>query len=160
MKSIVVAYDQVRGIGAHNDLLWQRDLPADLRHFKELTMGGSLIMGRNTFESIGRALPGRENIVVTHHPIDALDIIAVDSLAAAYAAAHGNQFVIGGASIYAQALPDVDVVYATEVHERFPAAEVFFPTLGDEWQERSREPHLADEKNKYAYDFVTYVRAS
>ncbi len=158
MKSIVVAYDQKRGIGAHNDLLWQRDVPADLRHFKNLTMGGSLIMGRNTFESIGRALPGRENIVVTHRPLDMTDIIAVDSLAAAYAAAHGNQFIIGGASIYEQALPDIDVVYATEVHETFPVADVFFPELSDEWHERARETHPADERNKYAYDFVTYVR--
>ena len=159
MKSIVVAYDAMLRIGAENDLLWKRDLPADLRHFKELTMGGSLIMGRNTFDSIGRALPGRENIVMTHRPLDAVDAVAVDSLAAAYAAAHGNQFIIGGASIYAQALPDVDVVYATEVHEAFPESEVFFPMLGNEWQERSREPHPADEKNKYPYDFVTYVRA-
>lgn len=158
MKSIVVAYDQARGIGAHNDLLWQRDLPADLRHFKELTMGGSLIMGRNTFESIGRALPGRENIVVTHRPLDVENVIAVNSLVAAYAGAHGNQFVIGGASIYEQALPDVDVVYATEVQETFPEAEVFFPALGDEWHERAREEFPADECNKYAYDFVTYVR--
>ncbi len=159
MRSIVVAYDRARGIGAHNDLLWQRDLPADLRHFKELTMGGSLIMGRNTYESIGRALPGRENIVVTHRPIDALGIVAVDSLAAAYTAAHGNQFVIGGASIYEQALADVDMIYATEVDETFPEAEVFFPALDDAWQERSRESFDADDRNKYSYDFVTYARA-
>ena len=99
MKSIVVAYDSHRGIGASNDLLWQRDLPADLTHFKKLTMGGSLIMGRNTFESIGRALPGRENIVVTHRPLDVVDVIAVNSLAAAYEKAHGNQFIIGGGQI-------------------------------------------------------------
>lgn len=159
MKSIVVAYDQKRGIGAKNDLLWQRDLPADLRHFKELTMGGSLIMGRNTYESIGRALPGRENIVVTHRPLDAVDVIAVDSLAAAYAAAHGNQFIIGGGQIYEQSLPDADVVYATEVAETFTTAEVFFPALGEGWREASRESHPSDERNKYAYDFVTYVRS-
>lgn len=159
MKSIVVAYDQKRGIGARNDLLWQRDLPADLRHFKELTMGGSLIMGRNTYESIGRALPGRENIVVTHRPLDAVDVIAVDSLAAAYAAAHGNQFIIGGGQIYEQSLPDADVVYATEVAETFTTAEVFFPALGEGWREASRESHPSDERNKYAYDFVTYVRS-
>ncbi len=158
MKSIVVAYDQKRGIGARNDLLWQRDLPADLKHFKLLTMGGSLIMGRNTFESIGRALPGRENIVVTHRPLDEVEVIAVDSLAAAYAAAHGNQFIIGGGQIYEQALPDVRVVYATEVAETFPAAEVFFPALGSDWREVARESHPSDERNKYAYDFVTYVR--
>lgn len=158
MKSIVVAYDQRRGIGAANDLLWQRDLPADLKHFKELTMGGSIIMGRNTFRSIGRALPGRENIVVTHGSLNVVDVIAVNSLAAAYAAAHGNQFVIGGGQIYEQSLPDVDIIYATEVAETFPVADVFFPPLGDEWQEVAREQHMADDRNKYAYSFVTYSR--
>lgn len=158
MKSIVVAYDSRRGIGASNDLLWQRDLPADLAHFKKLTMGGSLIMGRNTFESIGRALPGRENIVVTHRPLDVVDVIAVDSLAGAYEAAHGNQFIIGGGQIYNQSLADVDVVYATEVHETFSQAEVFFPELDDTWHEVAREAHAADDRNKYAYDFVTYTR--
>lgn len=158
MKSIVVAYDRARGIGANNDLLWGRDLPADLRHFKDLTAGGSLIMGRKTFESIGRTLPGRENIVVTHRPLDTVDVIAVDSLASAYRLAHGNQFIIGGASIYEQALSDVDVVYATEVDQVFPEAEVFFPPLGEDWQERSRESFEADDRNKYPYDFVTYVR--
>lgn len=160
MKSIVVAYDRARGIGANNDLLWGRDLPADLRHFKGLTTGGSLIMGRKTFESIGRALPGRENIVVTHRPLDAVDVIAVDSLASAYRLAHGNQFVIGGASIYKQALSDVDVIYATEVDQVFPEAEVFFPALGEGWRERSRESFEADDRNKYPYDFVTYVRTA
>lgn len=158
MKSIVVAYDSHRGIGASNDLLWQRDLPADLAHFKKLTMGGSLIMGRNTFESIGRALPGRENIVVTHRPLDVVDVVAVDSLAKAYKTAHGNQFIIGGGQIYNQSLADVDVVYATEVHETFSQAEVFFPELGDDWREVAREAHAADDRNKYAYDFVTYAR--
>jgi dihydrofolate reductase len=158
MKSIVVAYDSRRGIGAANDLLWQRDLPADLAHFKMLTMGGSLIMGRNTFESIGRALPGRENIVVTHRPLDVVDVVAVDSLDAAYNVAHGNQFIIGGGQIYEQSLKDADVVYATEVHASFPQAEIFFPELGNEWRETARESHSADERNKYAYDFVTYVR--
>ena len=158
MKSIVVAYDRARGIGANNDLLWGRDLPADLRHFKDLTAGGSLIMGRKTFESIGRALPGRENIVVTHRPLDTVDVIAVDSLASAYRLAHGNQFIIGGASICEQALSGVDVVYATEVDQVFPEAEVFFPLLGEDWQERSRESFEADDRNKYPYDFVTYVR--
>jgi len=158
MKSIVVAYDSHRGIGASNDLLWQRDLPADLAHFKKLTMGGSLIMGRNTFESIGRALPGRENIVVTHRPLDVVDVVAVDSLAKAYKTARGNQFIIGGGQIYNQSLADVDVVYATEVHETFSQAEVFFPELGDDWREVAREAHAADDRNKYAYDFVTYAR--
>ena len=156
MKSIIVAYDERRGIGAGNDLLWHRDLPADLAHFKQLTMGGSIIMGRKTFESIGRALPGRESIVVSHGHIDAVDAIAATSLPDAYAAAHGNIFVIGGGQIYEQVLTDVDLIYATEVHASFPQATVFFPVLGPEWREVARETHVADERNKYAYDFVTY----
>lgn len=158
MKSIVVAYDVSRAIGVQGDLPWKRDLPADLRHFRDLTMGGSIIMGRNTYESIGRALPGRENIVVTHRALDATDVIAVDSLTAAYGAAHGNQFIIGGASVYGQALADVDVIYATEVQAEFADADTFFPVLDTEWQERARELHVADETNRYPYDFVTYVR--
>ena len=158
MKSIVVAYDQQRGIGAAGDLLWQRDLPADLAHFKQLTMGGSIIMGRNTYESIGRALPGRENIVVSHRPVDAVDVIAVTSLSSAYAAAHGNIFVIGGGRIYEQAIDDVDMIYATEVYASFPEATVFFPSLGREWREAARESYMADDRNKYDYDFVTYKK--
>lgn len=158
MKQIVVAYDQTRAIGAHNQLPWGHELPADLRHFRDLTMGGSMIMGRTTFESIGRALPGRESIVVTHRPLDMADVVAVDSLAAAYRAARGAQFIIGGASIYEQSLPDVDVVHATEVHHTFAQADTFFPALGDDWVEQSREPHTADADNHYDYDFVTYVR--
>ena len=155
---MVVAYDRMRGIGADNDLLWQRQLPADLAHFKELTMGNSIVMGRNTYESIGRALPGRENIVVTHRPIDAVDVIAVKSLQDAYKAAHGNIMIIGGASIYEQALPDTDIVYATEVDAVFPQATAFFPGLDDNWSEATREHHAQDERNAFNYDFVTYRR--
>ena len=155
---MVVAYDRQRGIGADNDLLWQRQLPADLAHFKELTMGSSIVMGRNTYESIGRALPGRENIVVTSRPIDAVDVVAVKSLQDAYKAAHGNIMIIGGGSIYEQALPDTDLVYATEVDAVFPQATVFFPGLGEHWSEAAREHHGKDERNAFNYDFVTYRR--
>ncbi len=158
MKSIVVAYDNNRGIGANNDLLWQRDLLADLAHFKTLTTGKSIVMGRKTYESIGRALPNRENIVVSHALSDADGIVVVASLAEAYERASGEIVIIGGASIYEQALPDVDTIYATEVDAVFPQAEVFFPVFGDDWRETAREHHEADERNKYAYDFVTYER--
>lgn len=155
---MVVAYDRQRGIGADNDLLWQRQLPADLAHFKGLTMGSSIVMGRNTFESIGRALPGRENIVVTHRPIDVVDVIAVKSLQDAYNVSHGNIMIIGGGSIYEQALPDADLIYATEVDAVFSNATVFFPELDAEWTEMAREHHGQDERNAYNYDFVTYRR--
>lgn len=159
MKSIVVAYDLNRGIGADNELLWLRDLPDDIQHFRDMTMGGTIIMGRKTFDSIGKALPGRQSIVVTHRLLDLPDVLAVDSLAEAYAAAEREIFIIGGGSIYEQALKDTDVVYATEVQASFPAATVFFPALDGNWQEKEREHHTADERNKYDFDFVTYVRA-
>lgn len=158
MKSIVVAYDQSRAIGAHGALPWGRSLPADLRHFRELTTDGSVIMGRKTYESIGKALPHRENIVVSRQPIADVGVIVAASLVDAYKKAHGNQFIIGGASVYQQALADVDVIYATEVKATFSDADAYFPPLGREWRERARESHIADERNVYGYDFVTYVR--
>ncbi len=155
---IVVAYDRNRGIGANNDLLWGRDLPRDLAHFKELTIGGSLVMGRNTFDSIGRALPGRQTIVVTGRPLDVPGVAVASSLERAYAQAEGEIYIAGGQSIYEQSLPDVDTVYATEVDASFDAATVFFPSLGGEWREVSREHHERDERNRYDIDFVTYRR--
>jgi dihydrofolate reductase len=159
MKSIIVAYDKNHGIGAANDLLWQRDLPADLTRFKELTTGHPIIMGRKTFESIGRALPNRRNIVVSHHDVDAEVIETAASLDEALALVGDHDcFVIGGGQVYEQALPLIDRVYATEVGETFPA-EVFFPVLSaTEWSETAREHHTRDERNKYDFDFVTYER--
>ncbi|HEU0266771.1 MAG TPA: dihydrofolate reductase, partial [Candidatus Saccharimonadaceae bacterium] len=85
MRNIVVAYDEHYGIGADNDLLWQRDLPSDLRHFRELTLGQAVIMGHKTFESIGRPLPGRQNIVVTRQDIAVDDVDVVHDIDAAFA---------------------------------------------------------------------------
>lgn len=158
MINIVVAYDQHRGIGAHNDLLWQRDLPADLAHFKSLTTGHAIIMGRKTFESIGRALPNRHNIVVSRQQFSAPNVLVAHSLEAAYDLADGDVYIIGGGSVYEQAMKDADIVYATEVFASFPQATVFFPALTDDWQEVSREHYTKDDKNKYDYDFVTYRR--
>lgn len=158
MKYLVVAYDMNRGIGADNDLLWQRNLPADLKRFKQLTTGQSIVMGRKTFESIGRALPDRQNIVVSRSLGDTPGVTVVGSLAAAYAAAERDIYIIGGGSIYEQALPDADVVYATEVAADFPNATVFFPELGSGWRETAREHHQADERNLFSCDFVTYER--
>jgi dihydrofolate reductase len=156
MKSMVVAYDEERGIGANNDLLFR--LPADLKHFKDVTMGGSIVMGRKTFESIGRVLPGRQNIIVSRSGFLSEGATVVDSLSAAYQAAEHEIFIIGGGSIFEQALADTNIVYATEVKAAFPAATIFFPPLGSDWRETSREQHKADEKNPYDYDFVVYKR--
>ncbi len=162
MKAIVVAIDKMNGIGADNDLLWQRDLPTDLQHFREITAGGTVIMGRKTYESIGRALPSRENIVVTRTPFEAEDIICVTSLEEAYIkASRENIYVIGGGQIYTQALDDMDRLYITYVDAEFSNATVYFPQIACEnWTEILRDHHDADEKNKYGFDWVTYEKAA
>ncbi len=161
MKSIIVAYDKNYGIGAANDLLWQRDLPADLYHFRTITMNSTIIMGYNTYLSIGRPLPGRQNIVIseTNDPIDGCDIAS--SLDDAYKkSTHSSMFVIGGGFIYGLAIDRVDRLYATEVQSTFSQADVFFPVLDKSlWHEVSREKHHADDKNKYDYDFVVYQKS-
>lgn len=161
MKSIVVAYDRNYGIGAANDLLWLRDLPADLKHFKQTTMGGAIIMGRKTFDSIGIPLPGRQNIIVSRSPMIVEGATAVTSLDAAYAAVEPGReaYIIGGGQIYEAALADSDQIIATEVDAEFPQATVFFPKIDkDAWNEVSREHHAADGRNKYPFDFVVYSR--
>ncbi len=160
MKAIVVAIDKNRGIGADNDLLWVRDLPADLAHFKKLTTGGSIIMGRKTFESISRPLPNRENIVVSRTPTGVQGVLTAMSLDSAYELARYPIFVIGGGQIYMAAINEMDVLYVTEVQAEFPQATVFFPQIDKTvWREVSREHHEADDKNKYAFDFVEYCRS-
>lgn len=156
---MIVAMDKNRGIGADNDLLWLRDLPADLAHFKRVTTGGSIVMGRKTFDSIGRPLSDRQNIVLSGTPTGVKGVITAGSLKAAYAIAQFPIFVIGGGSVYEQAMSDVDRLYVTEVDAAFPQATVFFPAIDmSVWQETSREHHPADERNKYAFDFVVYER--
>lgn len=160
MKSIIVAYDRKMGIGAENDLLWQRHLPADLKHFKELTTGHPIIMGRKTFESIGRPLPNRQNIVISRsmNPVEGIEVAR--SLDEAYVLANDPQvFIIGGAQIYDEAMKSADTILATEVDATFDTATVFFPQIPiEEWKETARDHHEADEFNKYAFDFVTYAR--
>lgn len=160
MKSIVVAYDKNYGIGASNDLLWKRDLPSDLRRFRDITLGSAVIMGRKTYESIGNVLHGRLNIVVTHKFMDIPGLVLARGLKEAYeAAGERDIMIIGGGSIYEQAMPDVERIYATEVQAEFKNAEVFFPRVNPaDWREVSREKHLADGANKYDYDFVVYQR--
>ncbi len=143
----------------NGDLPWGRGLPADLANFKRLTTGGSIIMGRKTFESIGKKpLPNRENIVLSSTPTGVSGVLTALSLDSAYALARYPIFVIGGARVYAEALQSIDVIYATEVASTFPDADVFFPSLGPEWKEASRIHHPADDKNLHPFDFVIYQR--
>jgi dihydrofolate reductase len=160
MKSIIVAVDRKLGIGAKNDLLWMRDLPDDLAYFKRMTTGTSVIMGRNTFDGMGKPLPNRENIVVSHRPVGVPGALTASSLKSAYELARYPIFVMGGGRIYADAIEDMDRLYVTEVDAEFPQATVFFPHIDTSiWKETSREHHPADERNKYPFDFVIYDKA-
>ena len=159
-KALIVAYGRNGEIGAHGDLPWGRNLPGDLAQFKRRTIDGSIVMGRRTFESIGkRPLPDRENIVVSSTPAGVSGVLTALSLESAYALARYPIFIIGGARLYRAALPTVDVIYATEVDATFPDADTFFPKLSGEWQEVAREHHQADEKNAYSFDVVEYRRS-
>ncbi|TGE18650.1 dihydrofolate reductase [Hymenobacter elongatus] len=160
MIALVVAVADNGVIGRDNQLIWH--LPADLRHFKKLTLGHPIIMGRRTFEAIGRPLPGRRNIVVTRQASwQAEGCEASFSVPAALEAARTSDeqvFVIGGGEIYRQALPAADVVYLTEVHHDFEG-DVVFPDLSPaEWREETRERHEPDDKHAYAFSFVTLRR--
>ena len=160
--AIVVAYDKNRGIGTGGDLPWGRSLPADLAHFKELTTGGAVVMGRKTYESIGgRPLPNRKNIVLSTGEV--AGAIGAKNFAQAlqFASEEPNQdiFVIGGERVFAEALPEVDTIYATEVDYSFSDADVFFPQINvNQWEEVSRTSQKANEQNKYSFDFVEYRR--
>lgn len=164
MTAIIVAYDTNLAIGKHGDLPWGRALPGDLAHFRKLTRGGSVIMGRRTFESIGKKpLPERENIVISSRPTGVEKVLTAMDLESALALARYPAFIIGGAQVYAAALkhPDIDTIYATEVEASFPEADTFFPEIDmTTWEETDRIHHPADDNNAYAFDFVTYKRKS
>ncbi len=155
--TLIVAYSTNRVIGRDNTLPWK--LPGDLAHFKRSTLGHPIIMGRKTWDSLGRPLPGRSNIVISRNPdFTATGATVVPGLQAAIdACGEGDEaFVIGGAQIYAQALPLAQRVLATEVHADVDG-DAFFPLLPSfQWKETAREPQPAE--NGYDYDFVTYQR--
>ncbi|MCJ7453013.1 MAG: dihydrofolate reductase [Steroidobacteraceae bacterium] len=159
--SIVVATDANGGIGLRGSLPWR--LPEDLRRFKALTMGSPIIMGRKTWDSIGRPLPGRHNIVVSRQPGLAIEgCTVVDSFDSALAAADPatEVFVIGGAEIYRLALPVADTLYVTRVHATV-GADTFLPAFDvAEWEEVAREEHAADDRHAHAMSFVTLRRVS
>jgi len=162
MKSIVVAYDVNRTIGRQGELPWAGKLPADMRHFKELTDGESVIMGRRTFDSLPenfRPLPNRLNIVLSLSAKAINGALVARSLDEAYELAGENPMVIGGAEIYKQALPTVDRVFATEIMARTVKGDAFFPDLlMSEWCIDEIQDFEADARNKYDYSFITFVR--
>jgi len=156
---LVVAYSQNRVIGKDNGLPWR--LPSDLAHFKRVTMGKPIIMGRKTWESIGRPLPGRENIVITRNPdYQAEGVRCFTSLPDTLTALqdYPKLCVIGGAQLYRQALPIAHEIVATEIHANIEG-DAWFPALSsDEWKEIQRQPQVAE--NGFHFDFVTYQRHS
>lgn len=157
MISFVVAMDENRAIGKDNDLPWY--LPNDLKHFKNVTMGKPIVMGRKTYESIGKPLPGRENIVVTrdeHYQAEGTTVVhSVDEVLKKEAE---ELCVIGGTEIFKLFMPVADRLFVTEIHHTFDA-DTYFPEINrDEWREVSREPGFVDEKNKYPHDFVVYEK--
>lgn len=158
---IIVAVAKNGVIGGDNQLVWT--LPADLRHFKEITMGYPIIMGRNTYTSIGRPLPGRRNIVITTQPdFEAPGYDIAHSTDEALKIAQQSQpsqiFVTGGGQIYQQMLPLTQKIYLTQVDVE-PQGDVYFNFDPKDWQETFREEHTADAKNPYSYRFIELIRA-
>lgn len=155
--SVVAAVAGNRAIGLDNTLPWH--LPEDLKHFRSLTMGHHIIMGRKTFESLGRLLPGRTTVIVSRQPgYKAEGAVTAGSLRAAVEACGGDEeiFVIGGAELYREALVLADKLYITEVHADF-RGDAFFPEFElAAWRETARERHVS--AGGLAFSFVTYQR--
>jgi dihydrofolate reductase len=155
--TIIVAVDQQGGIGINNTLPWR--LPEDLAHFKRTTTGHPIIMGRKTFDSIGRPLPNRRNIVITRNPDWRHEgVESVSSLEAAMALTDGQPaFVIGGAQIFVEALPLSERLIVTEIGKTF-TCDVFFPPIAPaQWRELARETHRSEQAG-LDFDVVTYQR--
>ena len=157
--SIIVAADENNGIGANNQLLWH--LPADLKFFKETTTGHTIIMGRKTFDSIGKPLPKRRSLVISRDKdlkIDGAETFTAIADALAVCNTENEVFIIGGAEIYNLALSFSDRIYLTKVHHEFKA-EVFFPEISvNEWKETSRDFHPKDDKNSFDFSFLILDR--
>lgn len=158
--SMIVAMAHNRIIGADNDMPWH--LPADLQHFKRTTMGKPVVMGRKTYESIGKALPGRHNIVITtnsEYTLDDASVVYSVEEALALCAQEEEVMIIGGGSIYALLIDHTDILHLTFI-DKDVAGDTQFPDWNEygQWQEVSREAHHADDKNPHDYEFVTLQR--
>lgn len=160
--SLIVAASQNGVIGAGGKLPWR--LPADLARFKRLTMGHPILMGRKTFESIGKPLPGRTNIVISRQKdFKTPDVHLVTSLEQALSLCKSpaaELFVIGGADIYRQALPLARRIYLTRIHRNFEGDRFLFPIAPPLWNEVERQDFPPDAQNPYPYSFLVYHRAA
>lgn len=160
MISIIVAINENNAIGKDNDLLYY--LPNDLKRFKTLTTGHTIIMGRRTFQSLPKgALPHRRNIVLTRgtQRFDGAECFSSLEEALQNCTMTEEIFVIGGASLYKEALPIADKLYLTLIADKETPADTYFPTIDfSEWELVHKEQHVADEKHPYAYTFADYIR--
>ncbi|PWK27955.1 dihydrofolate reductase [Arcicella aurantiaca] len=159
--SLIVAVAENHVIGNNNQLIWH--LPNDLKQFRRLTTGHCIIMGRKTFDSIGKPLPNRTSVIISRNPDFKIEgCITVDSLENAIIEAqkieNEEAFIIGGAEIYRLSLPLVDKIYLTEVHHSFEGDTVFPEIDKSIWQETHREDFTTDEKHQYPYSFVELSR--
>jgi dihydrofolate reductase len=158
---ILVAFDENRVIGKNNELIWH--LPADLKRFKALTTGHVIIMGRKTYDSIGKPLPNRTTIVISRN--SALQIEGVictssmeEAILKAKSLSREEIFIVGGAEIYKLSLEVADQILVTQIHDIFDG-DAYFPEIStDQWDVTERERGVTDEKNPYQYSFLTYSR--
>ena len=160
-KNIIVAISDNNAIGRNNELLWH--ISDDLRFFKRKTLGWPVIMGRKTFESIGRALPGRVNVVISRGFNTGEEVEVAASLEDAFAVAESTNlekcFVIGGGQIYAQALALADRLVVTHVHTVIEDADTFFPQIDESvWEVAQRSEVFTDEETGYTFEFVEYEK--
>ncbi|GHT76803.1 dihydrofolate reductase [Bacteroidia bacterium] len=159
--SIIVAIGKNNEMGKNGDLLCH--LPADLKHFKEITSGHTVVMGRKTFDSLPNgALPKRKNIVISRNPelkIENATVYPSLDYALIKLLDEDEVFIIGGAQIFKQILFDTDKLYLTKIHAEFPDADAFFPPVDySQWRETGRETFPADEKNPYSFSFIELER--
>lgn len=159
MISIIVAADENNVIGKNNGLIWH--LPDDLKFFKEMTSGHAIIMGRKTFESVGKPLPNRTNIIITRdasfNPEGCIVVHSIEEALTEAAKTDETPFIVGGEQIYRLALPITDVVYLTRIHHKFEG-DRRFPELSDEWQIVESVPHSIDEEHAYSFTFKTFKK--
>lgn len=161
MLSIIVAIANDNVIGKDNKLIWH--LPEDLKRFKSLTTGHTIIMGRKTFESLGRVLPNRKHVILCNDmemkvDNENVEILEDISQLKQYIDSDEENFVIGGATIYKLLMPYANKLYITKINESFEG-DVYFPQIDEkEWQEVKREKGLKNEENPFDYDYIDYVR--
>ena len=160
MISLIVAISEDNGIGFGNELLWS--IPADMKRFKNLTYGNTVIMGKKTWDSLPKKpLPGRTNIVITDNPLDKFEgSITVFSIEEALKVCKENaeNFIIGGGSIYRQFMPVADRLYITHIHKKAPA-DIYFPEIkSDVWEPVEIEDHKAIEDQDLPYTYIIYHR--